>query len=467
VSPNAAFLQLASRVIGARQAHLAKVVHSYDWRRVARPDQLPPGEFGAAIPRSDWRSWIIQAGRGWGKTRVGAETVRMQVAQGRRRSIALVAPTLGDGRKYMIDGPSGILAVSPKAERPIWRHEDRQLVWPNGARGYLYTSEEPERARGGNHDFLWGDEAGSWRNAAMIWKLLRLALRITGPRGDRPQSIFTLTPRPTELVRRLISNPRNIVTRGNTYDNAANLDPDYLDAIREEFEGTRLGKQEIEGELLGDTPGAMFKMSQIERLRVQRPPFDLQRVVVAIDPAVADAEERRRAEKDETFVAETGIIVAGVGRCLCKGTEGLHAFILDDVSGYYQPEEWARAAVKMYRDHKADRIVAEVNNGGALVGATLRAYGGDSRVPYKAVTASRGKETRAEPIATFYEKGEVHHVGVHPKLEDQLTTWNPLTSRKSPDRLDAAVWALTDLMLGPMAPRLSTAWPAIHGARRI
>ncbi len=467
MSVSAAHLRLVGAILAERRASLQRAVHSFDWVRMARPEQMPPGEPGASNPRRHWRYWVIKAGRGWGKTLTGAQTVRMQVAQGRRRNIALVAPTLGDGRKLMIDGPSGIIPISPKDERPVWHERDRELHWPNGAIAHLYTSEEPERARGGNHDFVWCDEIGSWRNAEMTWKLIRLANRITGPRGDPPQMVITMTPRPTELIRKLVVNPGTILQGGTTYDNADNLDPDFLDAIREEFEGTRLGQQEIAGELLGDTPGAMFKMSQIELARVTVPPFDLLRVVVAIDPAVADAEERRRAVETEIFTSETGIVLAGIGRCLCKKKEAIHGFVLGDLSGYYQPEEWAKIAVDAYHANAADKVIAETNNGGALVGATLRAYGGDRPVAYQAVTASRGKAIRAEPIATLYEKLEVHHVGVHPKLEDQLTTWNPLLARKSPDRLDAAVWALSHLMLSPFAPRLGRPLPSISAPRRI
>jgi phage terminase large subunit-like protein len=467
VNPAAALLAVAARRLRESQANHARVVNGYDWAKVARPEQIAPGEPGAAISRRDWRYWVIKAGRGFGKTRCGAETVRRQVAQGRRRYVALVAPTLGDGRKLMIEGPTGILAVTPKAERPRWVEKDRELIWPNGAIGNLYTSEEPERARGGNHDFLWCDELGSWRNAEMTWKLIRLALRITGPRGDRPQAVITMTPRPTPVIRALLANPGAAIQSGTTYDNVDNLDPDFFEALREEFDGTRLGKQEIEGELLGDTPGAMFKMSQIEASRVKAIPFDLLRMVVAIDPAVADLEERKKAANSEIYLAETGIVVAGRGRCLCKGTEDQHAFVVGDLSGYYQPEEWARLAVQAYTDHKADRVIAEVNNGGALVQATLRAYGGEKHVAYHAVTASRGKAIRAEPIATLYEQGKVHHLGVHAKLEDQMTTWNPLMSKKSPDRLDANVWGLTDLMLGPGSPRRAILAGGGGGQRRM
>jgi len=467
VTAFAARLRLVASILSERQAAHRRAINAYDWTSMARPEQIPPGEPGAALARKDWDYWIIKAGRGWGKTMTGAQTVRAQVAQGRRRNIALVAPTLGDGRKLMIEGPSGILAITPEVDRPTWIAKDRELHWPNGAVAHLYSSEEPERARGGNHDYLWADELGSWRNAEMTWKLIRLALRITGPRGDSPQMVITMTPRPTALIRQLVINPGSIVQGGSTYDNAKNLDRKFFEAIRDEFEGTRLGQQEIRGELLGDTPGAMFKMSTIERSRVVVPPFDLLRVVLAIDPATADEADRKRAAETEIFTAETGIVYAGVGRCICQNKEAIHGFVLGDLSGYYQPEEWAKIAVDAYHDQQMDKIIAEVNNGGALVGSTLRAYARDRPVAYQAVTASRGKAIRAEPIATLYEKGEVHHVGVHARLEDQMTTWNPLLARKSPDRLDADVWALTHLMLSGSAPRVGRPLPTVHAPRRI
>lgn len=444
----AAALRAAGKVLRARHREIERVRHLYHWRHHARPEQLPPGEPGAAKARKDWAYWIVQAGRGWGKTRTGAETVRAQVAAGRRRSIALVAPTLGDGRKLMIEGPTGILAVSPPSECPRWVEKDRELRWPNGAIGYLYTSEEPERLRGGNHDFAWCDEMGSWRNAKTSWSNLRFACRITGPHGDHPQFVLTLTPRPTPLIRQLLANPAAEITRGTTYDNRENLDPEFFSALQKEYEGSRLGDQEIKGELLGDTPGALWKMDTIERNRVQIAPADFLKFVVAIDPATADLEDRKIAEQGERFLSETGIICGGIAACRCRGQVEQHGFITHDLSGYHTPEEWGSLAVEAYNAQQADRIVAEVNQGGALVASNIRAQGGQ-RIPIHQVHASRGKQTRAEPVATLDEKGLIHHVGVHPALEDQMTTWNPLLAKKSPDRMDARVWLITDLMLAP------------------
>ncbi len=450
------FLRQAGELLWLHHQRQIQDAHRFEWRTHARPKQLAPGSPGAASPRTDWRYWFIMAGRGFGKTRTGAEWVREQVRQGRRRRVALVAPTYDSGRKLMIEGPSGILNVSPPEERPRWLHQRKELHWPNGAVGFLYTSDEPENLRGPEHDAAWCEEIGAWRNAEATWSNLRFGMRIRGPLGDTPQTCITSTPRPTSLVRKIVANPKTEVIDGTTYENQENLDPDFLDAVLTEYEGSRLGEQELMGKLLGDTPGALWKMKRIEELRVLVAP-EAVRIVVAIDPAVADAEERREAERAQRFIAETGIIVAARARCLCRGKEEQHGFILEDLSGYLEPEEWAGRAVTAYDQHHADRIIAEVNNGGALVEATLRALGGDRarRVSYKAVHASKGKVTRAEPIAALYEKGMVHHVGVHPKLEDQMTTYNPLLVKRSPDRLDAAVWALTELMLGARAPSLA------------
>lgn len=460
-----AFYRQAGEALTIRRAAAAASVDRYDWLKNARPEQRPPGEPGAKDPRKDWRYWMLMTGRGFGKTRTGSETVREQVRQGRRRRIAMIAPTLDDGRKLMIEGISGLLAITPPDERPRWIAHKRELHWPNGAIGYLYTTEEPERLRGPEHDFVWCEEMGAWRNPETTWSNMRFGLRLRGPRGDRPQVVITTTPRPTPLIRKLVANPRTIVQSGTTYENQQNLAEDFLDAVLGEYEGTRLGQQELEGKLLTDTPGALWKFSQIEALRVVRLPEKVLRTVIAVDPAVADAEERRAAAAEDRTTAETGIIVVARGRCLCKSQEDQHAFVYRDLSGFHAPHEWARIVADAYHLEKADRVIAEVNNGGALVESNLRTLG-DPTISYKAVHASKGKATRAEPISALYEQGKVHHVGAAlGKLEDQLTTWNPLMSARSPDRLDALVWALTELMLGAQAPAYVR--PPIHIARRI
>jgi len=397
----------------------------YDWSFWARPAQLPP--------QGNWRVWLLLAGRGFGKTRTGAEMIRARVAASTARRLALVAPTAADARNVMVEGESGILTISPPWDRPRYEPSKRRLTWPNGAIATLYSAEEPERLRGPQHDATWCDELGSWRYPE-AWDMLMFGLRL----GDDPRVVVTTTPRPTKLIRALIADPTAVVTRGSTYENRANLAPAFFDQIIRKYEGTRLGRQEIEAELLDDVPGALWTRGIIEAARAQAAP-SLTRVVVAIDPAATSS-----AQADET-----GIIVAGKD-------EQRQGWVLADMSGRYPPTEWAKTAIAAYRAHRADRVVAEVNHGGEMVEATLRAI--DSNVPFSAVRASRGKVTRAEPVAALYEQGRVHHVGSFPRLEDQMCDFVPTgyddvglrSAGHSPDRVDALVWALTNLLLEPM-----------------
>lgn len=387
----------------------------YDWAGLwARPDQLPPA--GA------WFVWLILAGRGWGKTRTGAEQVRAWAK--RYQYVNLIGATADDARDIMIQGESGILAVCPADERPRYMKSDRLLVWPNGGRSLIFTADEPERLRGKQSEKLWADELAAWRYEDS-WHQAMMGLRL----GDAPQAVVTTTPRPIKLVRDLIADKRNHVTRGTTYDNTQNLSPGFFDYVIKRYEGTRLGRQELRAELLDDVPGALWKRGQIEQSRVSRYPT-LVRIVVAVDPAATS-----NAESDET-----GIVVAGISRAG-------HGYVLADLTVHGTPAEWAWAAVNGYRHHEADRLIGEVNNGGEMVEFTIHTV--DPTVAYSAVHASRGKQTRAEPISALYEHGQVHHVGAFPQLEDQMCTWLP--GEKSPDRMDALVWALTELMLGTEA----------------
>ena len=397
----------------------------YDWSVWARPAQLPPP--------GDWRIWLLLAGRGFGKTRTGAELIRARVAASTARRLALVAPTAGDARNVMVEGESGILAISPPWDRPHYEPSKRRLTWPNGAIATLYSADEPERLRGPQHDATWCDELGSWRHPE-AWDMLMFGLRL----GTDPRVVVTTTPRPTKLIRALIADPKAVVTHGTTYENRANLAPAFLDQIIRKYEGTRLGRQELDAELLDDVAGALWTRGIIEAVRSSTAP-SLVRVVVAIDPAATST-----ADADET-----GIIVAG------KDERG-QGWVLADSSGRYQPTEWAKTAIAAYRAHHADRVVAEVNHGGEMVEATLRVI--DPNVSFAALRASRGKVTRAEPVAALYEQGRVHHVGAFPQLEDQMCGFAPagrnevdLRSGGSPDRVDALVRALTDLMLEPMS----------------
>lgn len=393
----------------------------WDWRGWwARPNQLAPA--------GDWSVWLILAGRGFGKTMTLSEWIRGQVEAGDAGRIALVAPTAADAREVLVEGPAGILAVSPPWNRPVYEASKRRLTWPNGAMATTYSADEPERLRGPQHDAAVCDELAAWRYPE-AYDMLQFGLR----QGRHPRCVVATTPKPVKLLKDLLAREGRdvVVTRGSTYENRSNLAPAFISTIVRKYEGTRLGRQELMAELLEDVPGALWRRSRIEELRVFGLP-QLQRIVVAIDPAVSSEENSD----------ETGIIVAGLSG---KG----EAFLLEDLSGRYQPLEWARKAIYAYRKYKADRIIAEVNNGGEMVEATLRTV--DPSIPYKAVHASRGKSRRAEPVAALYEQGRVHHVGNYPQLEDQLcemtVDFDPEMMGYSPDRLDAAVWAITELML--------------------
>ena len=412
----------------------AAAAFEYHWRYRARPEQLPP--------EGSWRVWLLMAGRGFGKTRCGAEWVRAEVKAGRRR-IALVAPTAADARDVMVEGESGILAISPDHERPLYEPSKRRLTWPNGAIATTYSADEPERLRGPQHDAAWCDELGSWRFPE-AWDMLMFGLRL----GIDPRVMVTTTPRPTRLIRSLVDDPKTAITRGTTYANRANLAGAFLDQIVKKYEGTRLGRQELNAELLDDVPGALWNRGLIE---AARPPMgfvlpDLVRVVVAIDPAASSGED----------ADQTGIIVAGKD----KDSRG---YVLADLSGHYTPTEWARIVVSAYRAHGADRVVAEINNGGEMVEATLRVV--DDNVAYTGVHATRGKVVRAEPVAALYEQGRIRHMGAFTQLEDQMCEFTPDLDRSkpkrdptdpsslskggrtSPDRADALVWAFTELLV--------------------
>ena len=335
----------------------------HDWSFWARSNQLPPS--GA------WRVWLLLAGRGFGKTRTGAEWVRSRVAAGSARRIALVAPTAADVRDVMIQGETGLLAISPPDLQPKYEPSKRRLTWPNGALATCFSAEEPNRLRGPQHDAAWCDELAAWRHPE-TWDMLMFGLRL----GADPRCVVTTTPKPVRLLRQLLGDAGAVVTRGSTYDNRDNLAPAFLAEIVRRYEGTRLGRQELQAELLDDTPGALWTRDAIDRARVALAPA-LRRVVVAVDPATSVGEE----------ADETGIIVAAVGQ------DG-HGYVLDDLSGRFPPHGWARRAVAAYHARQADRVVAEVNNGGDLVEATIRMI--DASVSYRAVRASRGKAVRAD-----------------------------------------------------------------------
>jgi predicted phage terminase large subunit-like protein len=384
----------------------------YDWNEWARDNQRAPG--------GEWATWLILAGRGFGKTRVGAEMVRSWVKD--FPFVNLIGATADDARDIMIEGESGILAICPGQERPRYLPSKRRLEWPNGARSLIFTADEPERLRGKQHMKLWCDEVGSWRHPEALEQAM-LGLRL----GALPQAVVTTTPKPIRLLKELIADRGTVITRGSTYDNRAHLASGFFTRIISRYEGTRLGRQELDAELLEDVEGALWSNAMIEATRVSKAP-EMSRVVVAIDPATTSGED----------ADETGMVVAG------RGIDG-HAYVLRDLSCRLPANEWGNRAVRAYRELHADRIIAEVNNGGDLVEDVIRVI--DRNVSYRAVHASRGKVVRAEPISALYEQKRVHHAGVFAELETQMCSFAPDKFDGSPDRVDALVWALTDLMI--------------------
>ena len=400
----------------------------YDWSFWAREDQiLPPG---------DWPGWLVLAGRGWGKTRVGAEAVRVWARK--FRFVNLVAATADDARDIMVEGESGILAICPRGERPFYRPSKSRLEWPNGSRSLIFTADEPERLRGKQHQKLWADELCAWRYPE-AWDQAMMGLRL----GPNPQAIVTTTPRPTPLIKELLASPGWVVSRGTTYDNRPNLAQKFFAKVISKYEGTRLGRQELNAEVLDDNPRALWQRSKIDAARVKDAP-QLHRIVVGLDPNVKNR-DRVELAKSSDVLDEAGIVIAAISDPPSgwKGVAGPHFYVLGDYSLDEGPNVWGSAAVKAYRDFSADRVIGEVNNGGDMVEATIRAV--DQNVSYKSVTATRGKAIRAEPIAALYEQGRVHHVGSFPQLEDEMCEFDPITTTKSPNRMDALVWALTEL----------------------
>lgn len=441
----------------------------YDWGFWGRPQQQQPDW--------DWFIWLLCAGRGFGKTRTGAETVRAEVEAGRAKRIALIGATAADVRDVMIEGPSGLLEISPPWCRPKYEPAKRRVTWPNGAVATCYSAEKPARLRGPNHDFAWLDELGCWRYPEAYDQVM-LTLR----HGSSPRAVITTTPRPTQVVRDLfarrhdlpagILGPRDVhLTRGSTYDNLENLAARFIAQIRQQYEGTTLGRQELWAELLDEVQGALWTLALIALHRVKTAPKDLTRKVIAIDPAASSGPDSD----------ETGIVAAGRGRApderqgpalnvftpaqmpVVRGTMqprlpilGLpHGYMLEDRSGRYKPGEWGRIALDLAAEIGADAIVAEANQGGEMVEHVIRAAlrPGERCPRIKLIHARDGKATRAQPIAALYEQGRFHHVGVFPKLEDQMSSWVPGISKKSPDRMDAAVYAGLDLFPNESLPQ--------------
>jgi len=406
----------------------AKAQLKYTWEFWARPNQLEP--------EGDWHTWLILAGRGFGKTRTGAETIRNWVcgstplSKGRCSRIALVAETGADARDVMVLGESGLLSVHHPDFRPTYHPSKRLVEWPNGAQAWMYNATEPDQLRGPQHDGAWCDELAKWDYAQETWDQLQFGLRL----GDFPRAIVTTTPRPIPLIKKLVKDDVVFVTRGATRDNSDNMAESFMREIESKYGGTRLGRQELEGEILDDIPGALWSRESIDDSRVKEAPKDLERVIVAVDPATSSEENSD----------ETGLVVVGLGRDADGYGRG---YVLEDGSFRGTPEEWARKAVALYRKWSADKIVAEKNQGGEMVSSVLRSV--DRSVPVTLVHASRGKVVRAEPISALYEQGRVHHVGRFDKLEDQMCLFSVDNIRSpsfgSPDRVDALVWGLTEI----------------------
>jgi len=383
-----------------------------NWTFLARPKQLPPD--------GNWRMWLVMAGRGFGKTRTGAEWIRGLVESGQARRIGLVGRTAADVRDVMVEGPSGLIPISPNGMRPIYEPSKRRISWPNGAIAQMFSADEPNLLRGPQFDAAWCDELAAWKYNEAFDQLM-FGLRL----GSDPRCVITTTPRPVKVIRDLIQSENCVVTTGSTYENRANLAPQFFEEIVKRYEGTALGRQEIYAEVIDEMPGALWGRELLEKCRIKEVDTPLVRTVVAVDPAMGGTRN------------ETGIIVAAVditGR----------GIVLEDCSVRATPDQWARKAIFAYHKYKADRIVAEVNQGGDLVERVLRTV--DEKVSYKKVRASKGKLARAEPVAALYEQGKVVHLGHLLKLEDQMCSYVP-GDRGSPDRLDALVWGLSDLML--------------------
>jgi phage terminase large subunit-like protein len=439
---------LASLTPEQRSSFLAELTSKqlkslqYDWSFWARPEQRPPA--GA------WHTWLILAGRGAGKTRSGAEWIRScacggtPLAAGSHVRFALVAETAADARDVMIEGPSGLLAIHPRAFRPKFEPSKRRLTWPNGAIAILYNATEPDQLRGPQHDAAWCDELAKWRYARETWDMLQFGLRI----GADPRQAITTTPRPIPIIRDLLAREGRgvVLTRGATYDNRANLAPTFFETIVKHYEGTRLGRQELNAELVDDVAGALWTRALLDQSRVAggHPLPALQRVVIGIDPAA-------KASADGDRTSETGLIVAGLG-------EDGRGYVLDDLSCRLSPRGWAAKAVAAFDRYQADALVVEINQGGAMVEAVLRAE--RAGLPLRQVRASRGKTVRAEPIAALYEQGRVSHAGAFPALEDQMVLFTPfgIEGDGAADRVDALVWALSDLFPRMVKPQSDVDW---------
>jgi phage terminase large subunit-like protein len=412
------------------------VAHRLRWLQQARANQLPPPHQSKSEGQASWHTWLLMAGRGFGKTRAGAEALCWELCKNAGWRGAVVAPTERDARDTCVEGESGILSVLPQGMVQSWNRSQGEILLSNGSRIKLFSADAPERLRGPQHHVAWCDELGAWRSPEALDQL-RFGLRL----GVQPVMIITTTPRPIPMLKEMLQQVGAggvVLSSGHTFENAANLAPSALAELRRRYEGTRLGRQELYAELLEDVQGALWprRLIDLHRITAQCMP-ELQRVVVAVDPAVTSG-----AQSDAT-----GIVAVGLG------VDG-HAYVLHDATCRDSPENWARRVSELYHSLQADLVIGEVNQGGDLVESVLRAS--YAHLPFKAVRALRGKALRAEPVAALYERGLVHHVGFFAPLEDEMSSFVPGAdyAQKSPDRMDALVWAITELMLGAAPPRV-------------
>jgi len=424
------------------------LVLSYSWRYWARPKQLPPP--------GDWGTWLIRGGRGSGKTRSGSGFFHERALAHPGRWMALVGRTPADVRDYCIDGPGGLLRNTPPDQRPHYEVSKRRLTWPNGSWATIYSDEEPDQVRGFSGDTAWLDEFAKFKHARDTWDNLEFGMR--EPSGDRPRRAITTTPRPLKILQEIEAFDDTIAVIMSSYENRLNLDPTYYKKTIARYEGTRLGRQEIHAEYLLDVPNAMWTQAMLDTCRIQpgdRVP-DMQRVVIGVDPSGTkgsfnSTDMSRQMDVRVSQGDEIGIVAVGLG------TDGI-AYVLGDYSCNLGPAGWGKRVVHAYDQHDADRVVAERNYGGAMVEFTIKTV--DDTVSYKDVNASRGKEVRAEPIAALYEQGRVKHVEAFPELEDQMLgmTTKGFVGERSPDRLDAQVWAITELKMNPVTTMAFSYW---------
>lgn len=422
----------------------------FDWPVWARPEQLAPKEAQGGGP---WDTWMFCGGRGTGKTRSGAEWTRTMMcgptplSAGECQFFAIIGETTKDVRDVLVEGPAGILSVHPAPFRPKWQPSKNRLTWPNGAVATVYNGTEPGQLRGPQFGGAWVDELAKYRYAEETWDMLQFGLRL----GAHPRAMVTTTPRPLPLIKKLLADQRTAVTKGHTYDNSENLAESFIAAMRARYEGTRLGRQELSAEVIDDDPNALWRRSVIDEMRVksgEKIP-DMIKMVVSVDPAAKGTDT-----KDAESTAQTGIIVAGLG------ADGL-GYVFDDLTCDGDPNTWARRAVSAWDRYTADRIIAEENNGGEMVRMCIQSV--RPLVPVKLVRASRGKVSRAEPVAALYEQRKIRHVGNLGPLEDEMVAFNNINPvpGQTKDRVDALVWAFTELfpqLVKQQRPKWTDRW---------